>query len=257
LFSDNSNNAVYYKNITVNLISYDSDIKRAWYPKKSTPYTYDFNKTDKFTKITNTNISEYTNKFNIDSKIKGLNEASIYKNFNKGWMNTNTTIPKPNPGILNTLLIKLQFFIKGENIYAELPDVSFGIPSDLDDKKINNLTKINTLTQPNDMNVKIAFGPVNDDLRDKILSKLKTYYQYTEEVDLSAEAANSEFSIFDTLFGKQKEQQEEQQTGKQQTGGNFISYLLKPKRTKRRTLKKLSKKVSKKNYKKISKKSRK
>jgi hypothetical protein len=134
LFSDNSNNAVYYKNITVNLISYDSDKKVGFLTKTSTPYTYDFNDANKFTKLTNTNISEYTNKFNIDSIITDLNQASNFNDFNKGWMNTSGTIPQLNPGKLNTLLIKLQFFIKGENIYAELPNVSFGNPSDVDAK---------------------------------------------------------------------------------------------------------------------------
>ena len=236
LFSDNSNNAIYYKNITVNLISYDSDKKVGFLTKTSTPYTYDFNDANKFTKLTNTNISEYTNKFNIDSKIEGLNEASIYDNFNKGWMNTSGTIPPLNPGKLNTLLIKLQFFIKGENIYAELPNVSFGDTTYVDAKKISNLTKINTLTKPEDMNLKIVFGPVKDTLRDAILSKLNTYYQHTEVVDSSSEAAQSGFNPMNSLFGKQE-------------GGNFISYLLKPKRTRRKTLK-----VSKKNYKKLSKK---
>jgi hypothetical protein len=242
LYSDN--NAVYYKNISVELFSYDSDKKLGFLSKTVSPYSYDFNDANKFTKLTNSTIGEYTNKINIDSMITNLDQASKYDKFNKGWVSTSDTIPSLNPGKVDTLVIDFQFFIKGENIYAELPKVAFGQPTNVDAKTIGTLTKINTLTKPEDMNAKIVFGPVKDSLKDTILSKLNAHYQHTEVVDSSAEAAQSGFDPTKMLFGNKK-------------GGNFISYLLKPKRTRGKTLKKASKKMSKKNSKKVSKKSRK
>ena len=250
LYSDNSNNAIYYKNLTVELFSYDSDKlpvyvdnsiismfkKKSQSPNTPSPYTYDFNDTNRFTKLTNTTISEYTNKFNLDSIITNLDEASKYDKFNKGWMNTSGTIPFLNPGKVDNLIIDIQFFIKDVNIYAELPKVAFGEPTNIDAKTITTLKKINTLTKPEDINAIIVFGPMKDSLKnvlkDAVLSKLNAHYQHTEVVDSSAEAAQPGFS----LFGNQ-------------TGGNILSYLLKPKRTRRKTLK-----SSKKNYKKLSKK---
>ena len=238
LYSDDVNSAVYYKNINVELFSYDSD-KKLGFLSKPSPYTYDFNDTNKFTKLTNVTISEYTNKFNIDSIITNLDQASKYDKFNKGWLNTSGTIPPILPGRTVPLIIDLQLFIKDVNIYAELPNVSFGQPTNLDTKTISTLTKINSLTKPQDMNAKIVFGTVKDILRDAVLSKLNAHYQHTEEVSSTAEAAQPGFS----LFGNQE-------------GGNFLSYVLKSKKVmKKKTLKKLPKKVSKKSYKKVSKKS--
>jgi hypothetical protein len=82
------------------------------------------------------------------------------------------------------------------------------------------------------MNAKIVFGPVNEGLRENILSKLDKYYQNTEVVESTAEAAQPGFNPVMSLFGNQ-------------SGGkkSFLSFLLTPKKImKKKTMKKLSKK---------------
>lgn len=240
LYSDDVNNAVYYKNVTVELFSYDSDKKLGFLSNKPSPYTYDFNDASRFTKLTNVTINEYTNKFNLDSIITNLDQATKYDKFNKGWVNESGTIPPLTPGKTVPLIIDLQLFIKDVNIYAELPKVVFGQPTNLDAKTIGTLTKINKNTKPEDMNAKIVFGPVKDSLKDAVLKKLNAHYQHTEEATLE-----KGFNPLNALFGNQ-------------TGGKkSLSYLLKHKMMKKKTLKKLPKKFSKKIYKKVSKMSKK
>ena len=225
LYAHNVENsyAVFYENINVNIVSYDSSQNET--PENETPYSYNFQDA-KFSRITNVEINNYIEKFDISGIIRNLDTATKYKKFSEGWLNTNSKIPniqvnKPS----DTLFINLDIYIKGENIYAQQPTVIFGtpLPFDMLSKKYK---RINKLTDT--MNYQINFERIDQSLRMLVLSKLKNYYPHVEKVEGVVSAIPNKFG-----------------------GKSFISYLLKPKRVKRKTSKKS------KNNKRVSRKHRK
>jgi len=223
--------AVFYKNINVNIVSYDSSQNET--PENETPYSYNFQDA-KFSRITNVEINNYIEKFDISGIITDLDTATKYKNFSEGWLNTNPKIPniqanKPS----DTLFINLDIYIKGENIYAQQPTVIFGtpVPPTVFDMLRKKYKRINKLTDTKEINYQINFERIDPSLRMLVLSKLNNYYPHVEKVEGVSAIPN----LFGNIEG----------------GKSFISYLLKPKRVKRKTSKKS------KNNKRVSRKHRK
>lgn len=242
LYSSNveNTNGLYYKNVTVELMKYDvsKNVGFLGFGSKPSPYSYDFNDS-KFTKIDNLEIKNYLNKIDISNLVNNYDNASKFDKFSKGWTMSDSSIANLKIGKADTLLIDLVFYIKDKNIYTELPSVNIGTPTNLDSNTIKNLKKINKLSKSEEMNYNIRFGAVNPALRNLILNKLNTYYQHVEYVEGNIGIP----SLFGQIEG----------------GSNipFLSYLLKPKKNKRKTYKKLSKKLSKKSNKKSYKRSHK
>jgi hypothetical protein len=224
---------IFYKNVNVDLTSHDSE-KKAYFSGPS-PFSYNFDDVNRFTKIDNVEIQKYLDKINVNSIINNYQNAKLFNNFNQGWNTLEKKVLEP--GYTNTLVFQLNLYIKDVYIYAELPKVSFGAESNISIKEKDKYTNMNKLTKPQDMNGKVILTAKNvkPDVQNKIIAKLNQNYQH-EEI-----AATEIKPLFSDLSEEESSEVPNITVG----GGNVFYYLLKPKKMKRKTLKKM-KKLSKK-----------
>lgn len=258
--TNTNKNGVYYENFHVELNSFTeaqpkSQANRFNFLIRKTqipddPYNYNFNDVS-FTNVSHYKITDHLSKLDLTSITNDPTKALNYDKFSTGWTTMNN-ISNIESDELNTLLINFAIYIKNKNVYLDIPKVVFGQPTTATGKKLQPINK-NT----NETDIFIHFGAVDENLKNNILQQLDENYK-AEEVTPAPNPGAGDIANPPAKSGQEPVAPSEKPFFTWPfVGGNFVSYLLKPKRTRRRTLKKLSKKMSKKNYKKVSKKSRK